>query len=138
MLRQLIARHIVWVDALNHNTLRLGEEARALLRGETTVNVRKRTAQKRRKKANRAASDPTLQDLTKEDLGLYEELRQWRSQRAKDLGKPPFVIFKDVTLIEIARSRPTDEDGLRQISGVGEKKLLNYGSDVIEMVKAHA
>ena len=138
VLRQLIARHIVWVDALNHNTLRLGEEVRALLRGETTVNVRKRTAKKRRKKADRAASDPTLQDLTKEDLELYEELRQWRSQRAKDLGKPSYVIFKDVTLIEIARSRPTDEDGLRQISGIGEKRLLNYGSDVIEMVKAHA
>ena len=133
VLRQLIARHIVWVDALNRNTLRLGAEAGRLLRGEMTVNVRKRTAEKRRRKEPGAA-DPTLQELSARDREIYEELRQWRSRTAKDLGKPPYVIFKDVTLLEIARERPSNEEDLRQITGVGEKKLLNYGEAVLEIV----
>ena len=136
VLRQLIARHIVWVDALNRNTLRLGAEAGRLLRGEVTVNVRKRTAEKRRRKTS-SASDPTLQELSRRDREIYEELRQWRSRTAKDLGKPPYVIFKDVTLIEIAKERPSNEDELRQISGVGAKKLLNYGEDVLEIVRTY-
>ena len=75
-----------------------------------------------------------MQELSARDREIYEELRQWRSRTAKDLGKPPYVIFKDVTLLEIARERPSNEEDLRQITGVGEKKLLNYGEAVLEIV----
>ena len=50
------------------------------------------------------------------------------------MGKPSYVIFKDVTLLQIAWERPSNEEDLRQITGVGEKKLLNYGEAVLEIV----
>ncbi|EJX08116.1 protein containing Helicase and RNase D [gut metagenome] len=75
-----------------------------------------------------------LASLSLRNQKLFEALRQWRSQTAKCLGKPPYVIFKDTTLLEIAVEHPASEDELRQISGVGEKKLLNYGEDVLQIV----
>ena len=75
-----------------------------------------------------------LASLSKKNQRLFDALRQWRSQTAKSLGKPPYVIFKDATLLEIAVEHPTSENELRRISGVGEKKLLNYGDAVLKIV----
>lgn len=50
------------------------------------------------------------------------------------MGKPPYVIFKDATLLEIVRERPTTLEALRRVSGIGEKKLVNYGDAVLEIV----
>ena len=69
---------------------------------------------------------------------VNEALRQWRSDEAKSLGKPPYVIFKDATLLEIVRERPTSLEALRRISGVGEKKLVNYGDAVLDIVAAES
>ncbi len=135
LLRQLIARHVVWVDSMQRNTLRLGEGARLLLRGELKVSVRKRTAEKRRRKSGTPSSDQLLLNLSDDAKRLFEALRQWRSRMAKELEKPPYVIFKDQTLLIIATERPATEDALRQISGIGEKKLANYGEEVLKIVR---
>ncbi|MFU0842157.1 MAG: DNA helicase [Burkholderia sp.] len=139
VLRQLIARHAVWVDPFAHNTLRLGENAKALLRGEMTVSVRRRTAEQRRRKSRSGAENSALLgELSKRSRDLFEALREWRSETAKSLGKPPYVIFKDTTLIAIAKERPADDEALRCISGIGEKKLANYGDDILRIVAENA
>jgi ATP-dependent DNA helicase RecQ len=139
VLRQLIARHAVWVDPFAHNTLRLGERAKALLRGEMTVSVRRRTAEQRRRKSRSGAQNSAmLSELSKRSRDLFEALREWRSETAKSLGKPPYVIFKDTTLIAIAKERPADDEALRCISGIGEKKLANYGDDILRIVAENA
>ncbi len=134
VLRQLIARHIVLVDALNHNILQLGPLAGKLFKKEIEVGVRKRVVERRKRNTSSERSAALLANMSLRSQKLFEALRQWRSQTAKDLGKPPYVIFKDTTLLEIANERPATEDELRQISGVGEKKLLNYGDDVLRIV----
>ena len=134
VLRQLIARHIVLVDALNHNILQLGPLAGKLFKKEIEVGVRKRVVERRKKKTSSERSAALLANMSSRSQKLFEALRQWRSLTAKELGKPPYVIFKDTTLLEIANERPATEDELRQISGVGEKKLLNYGDDVLRIV----
>lgn len=134
LLRQLIARHIVWVDPLQRNALRLGGSARALLRGELPVHVRKRITTKRREGQARSQLNGVIQAFSKRERAMYEDLRAWRSEMAKVMGKPPYVIFKDSTLIDIVKVRPQSPEELRSISGVGEKKLQNYASEVLQIV----
>ncbi len=73
-------------------------------------------------------------ELEGEDLVLFEQLRQWRSEVARRQGGPAFTIFNDATLSEIARRRPADLRALRAIKGVGPSKLDSYGDDVVEIV----
>lgn len=58
--------------------------------------------------------------------------------RRRASASPPYVIFKDATLLEIVRERPTSPEALRRISGVGEKKLVNYGDAVLDIVAAES
>jgi DNA helicase-2/ATP-dependent DNA helicase PcrA len=65
---------------------------------------------------------------------LFDELRRWRSERAKDQGVPAYVVFHDATLAAIAERRPRDRAGLAGISGIGPKKLELYGDDVLRIL----
>ena len=63
-------------------------------------------------------------------------MRAWRRDRAKEQGVPPYVIFQDKTLVEIAIQCPRDEHELGRINGVGSGKLDRYGKAVLEALKA--
>ena len=65
---------------------------------------------------------------------LFEALRAWRAGEAKSQAVPPYVIFHDATLREIAAVRPASLDELGQIKGVGASKLQRYGTEVLEVV----
>ncbi|MDP1906925.1 MAG: HRDC domain-containing protein, partial [Hyphomicrobium sp.] len=62
-------------------------------------------------------------------------LREWRAGVAKEHGVPTYVVFHDATLAELARSRPTTEAGLAQISGIGTRKLERYGAALLELLR---
>ncbi|MFJ9593057.1 ATP-dependent DNA helicase UvrD2 [Streptomyces virginiae] len=65
------------------------------------------------------------------DEGLYERLRDWRADRAKEQGLPPYCVFTDKTLMAIAEAAPSEAGELAMISGVGGRKLDRYGADVL-------
>ncbi|MEV4332166.1 ATP-dependent DNA helicase UvrD2 [Streptomyces sp. NPDC049597] len=65
------------------------------------------------------------------DEALYERLREWRSDRAKELGQPAYCVFTDKTLMAIAEAVPDTEGELAGISGVGGRKLERFGADVL-------
>ncbi|WTY68741.1 ATP-dependent DNA helicase UvrD2 [Streptomyces sp. NBC_01410] len=65
------------------------------------------------------------------DEALYERLREWRSDQAKELGQPAYCVFTDKTLMAIAEAVPGSEGELAQISGVGGRKLERFGADVL-------
>ncbi|WP_405794968.1 ATP-dependent DNA helicase UvrD2 [Streptomyces sp. NBC_01506] len=65
------------------------------------------------------------------DEALYERLREWRSDQAKQLGQPAYCVFTDKTLMAIAESVPGDDGELSRISGVGGRKLERFGADVL-------
>ncbi len=73
--------------------------------------------------------------LEGEALGLFEALRAWRRGEAARQGVPPYVIFIDQTLVEIARARPRSREALSAINGVGLGKLDRYGAAVLEVVR---
>jgi superfamily II DNA helicase RecQ len=74
--------------------------------------------------------------LAPADQALFEELRRWRTGKARARGVSAFVILTDRTLREIAVTRPSDENGLAQITGVGPNKTVQYGEDILGLVQS--
>jgi ATP-dependent DNA helicase RecQ len=132
LLRQLIAQHLVDVDYERFNVLRLTEASRAVLRGEQTVELRRQLAAAgRRTQKTKVAAGGSLDEAAQR---LFDRLRAWRAQVAREHGVPAYVVFHDGTLQAIARARPVSVDHLRAISGVGEKKLENYGAQLLALL----
>ena len=66
---------------------------------------------------------------------LFEDLKQLRTNFARDENVPPYVVFSDATLVEMATYLPHDEAEMRKISGVGDLKLEKYGADFLEVIR---
>ena len=71
------------------------------------------------------------------DEALFESLRQWRLEEARRRGVPAFIVFGNRTLKGIARSKPTTEDQLAAVSGIGPTKLAAHGEAVLAVIRAH-
>ncbi len=107
-------------DADNRPTLYVADRdaAKSVFAGDITVALREDpNVVKPRKKARKGAA-AAVSDLAPEDVGLFEKLRAWRFDKAKELGVPPYVIFHDKTLREIATVRPASVTVLKAVSGV--------------------
>src|SRR5215469_11270147 len=83
-------------------------------------------------KPNRKIAEAT--ELHPVARSLWEALRAWRLEEARRQELPPYVIFHDSTLIEVARRRPVSITSLATIPGAGASKLERYGSAIIEIV----
>lgn len=110
------------------------ETARALFAGNLSVSMRDDPFRKRRPRTGRKrVSVPVEASPGCEEDALYQALRAWRSDQARAMGAPPYVIFHDRTLREIALRRPRGVDELCGISGVGDTRARRY-ADAIERV----
>ncbi len=132
--RQLVAQGYLSVDVDGYGALRLTEKCRPLLRGEQRLELR-RTA--RPEKIEKGKGARKQQDLRAIDKPLFEALRTLRLGLAQEQGVPPYVIFHDTTLAEMARTRPATPDAMRDISGVGERKLERYGVRFLQEIARH-
>ncbi len=135
LLRQLIARHLVDVDFERFNVLSLTEASRTVLRGEDTIELRRQFAAAGRR-PNKGKAD-AAGGLDAAARALFERLREWRASVAREHGVPAYVVFHDGTLQSIALARPASIDQLRMISGIGERKLENYGTQLLALVAQH-
>jgi ATP-dependent DNA helicase RecQ len=72
------------------------------------------------------------------DQGLFEQLRLWRKTTADEKGVPPYVIFGDLTLRQMAFYLPQSEENFSRISGVGDEKLNQYGKILTAVIQAYA
>jgi ATP-dependent DNA helicase RecQ len=72
------------------------------------------------------------------DRGLFEEMRKLRYQLAQEGGVPPYVIFDDKTLRQLARVRPSAPEKMLRVSGVGETKLRKFGDRFLEVILAYS
>ncbi|PAP77772.1 RecQ family ATP-dependent DNA helicase [Rubrivirga marina] len=84
--------------------------------------------------SSRSASVAPSGELDADDEVLFESLRAWRAELARENGVPPYVVFNDKTLRAIAQSRPASEDEMLAVSGVGPAKWERYGADVLGLV----
>jgi len=134
ILRQLIHRGYLVQDIAAYSVLKLTEAARPLLRGEDTLQLARPRVreQAKKKKSMRAAAGSAPRDEA-----LFEELRALRKRLADAQGVPPYVIFGDVTLIQMARIRPLDDSALLGVTGVGQHKLDKYGAAFLDAIAAY-
>lgn len=116
--------------------LGLGDPAavREVYRGERRVRVRNEAETPARTRRSRKPREAAA-ELAPADQPLFEALRAWRGRAAKVQHVPPYVIFHDRTLAEIAAAKPGSRAALERISGVGEGKLARYGEAVLEVVR---
>ncbi len=105
--------------------------AREVFRGERRVVMRKIEDEPARRPRRRQKEPP----LSPADAPLFQALKAWRAGEAKAQHVPPYVIFHDRTLAEIAQARPGSRAALERISGVGEAKLAHYGEAVLSVVR---
>jgi ATP-dependent DNA helicase RecQ len=126
VIRQLLAQGHLLPDPDGHGGLVLAPSAAEVLRGAREVRFR---AETRRERA-RGRRSPAREDAATLDAAaqrLWEALRAWRLDEARRQELPPYVIFHDTTLIEVARRRPASLDALAEIPGIGRSKLDRYG-----------
>ena len=129
LLRQLIHHGYLEQDIANYSVLKLTEAARPLLRGEIELTISKlRVKPERKKKPERKIVGLEY------DLELFNLLRVRRKQIADRDGVPPYVVFGDASLAEMAATLPTDNEALLQVNGVGQTKLQRYGAEFIDVI----
>ena len=110
--------------------LKLTEAARPLLRGEQKLDL---VAPRIKAKAVKKKVRRKLEDLDY-DQDLFDALRERRKELATAAGVPPFIIFGDQSLAEMAAFRPVDLETMREINGVGELKLKRYGEEFLAVI----
>ncbi len=110
-------------------TIVLTEKSLEVLRGSERVELFKVTVKEDKKQKSLVS---TLAHEYEKDL--FGELKQVRTAFAREENVPPYVIFSDATLIEMATYLPQTEDEMRKISGIGDLKLQKYGADFLEVI----
>jgi len=116
------------LEATEHGGLRLAGDARDILRGEAAVLIARGAAPVKAAKRSRAPALPS-------DDPLFDALRARRRELASEAGVPPYVIFHDATLREMAAARPCNLDELARIQGVGARKLEAYGEAFLRVIR---
>ncbi len=134
VVRQLLARGILVAQG-DYGTLAPGEQAAGVLRGETAVPLRKDTIG-RPVSSGRARKASAADALDAGDRGLFESLRAWRAETAREQGVPAYIVFGDATLRALAEHRPTSLADLDGITGIGAKKREAYGESVLAVIAA--
>ncbi len=129
-IRQLIHQGHLVQDIANYAVLKLAPSAREVLKGDAAVELAMpRKATRSAKKRKPAA---VIAELSEGEQLLFAELRQVRSQLAQAQGVPPYMVFGDKTLKQMAQNKPRNESSFLELSGVGKSKLLKYGAVFIE------
>ena len=135
VLRQLIHKGLLVQNITRHLVLQLTEAARPVLRGDQPLELAvPRTELLSAKKLRRRE----LELAQGEDATLFRELRKLRKQLAEEEGIPPYVVFNDATLLELAQFKPVTEADLLTINGVGYRKLERFGEAFLECIREHA
>ena len=132
---QLIAQDFLTQTSDEYPVLRLGPRSREVLRGFAEVTLRQPAVRKKERLPS-APERLRVADDGPYDRQLFEALRAWRRSEAEERGVPPYVIFSDKTLRELARSRPSTRYELLGIYGIGEAKLEAFGDAVIGVITA--
>lgn len=123
LLRQLVHLGYLRQDVADYSVLKLTERARPLLRGEEVLPLAKPRIPTVKKEAGETRGKKDLSC----DQALFQRLRALRKTIAEVAGVPPFVVFTDATLVELARVQPCDHAGLLRIGGIGAHKADRYG-----------
>ncbi len=133
--RELLRLGLLRQDAERFNVLETTSAGRDFLKNRSRIEVNKplvtgRLSREKREQQRRMTGAVSY------DESLFSRLREWRKNIAAERGVPAYVIFHDSTLQAIAQEKPTSMSGLSRIAGLGERKLAQYGDQLLAVIRA--
>ncbi|MGA2616675.1 MAG: RecQ family ATP-dependent DNA helicase [Thermoguttaceae bacterium] len=128
---QLLDQGLVSRTGDERPVLRLNEQSWAVLRGQAAVRLF------RPKKGKRQRTRYDEHSWEGADRNLFDRLRQWRRETALRRGMAPFMVLPDSVLQQLAILRPTQLEALRQVRGIGERRLADLGPELIRLIVTH-
>lgn len=136
--RQL-AEHLIQEGAIassadQYRTLHLTAQSKPILKGEQTITMPVSRVATQGPAKRRRGDDESLGPINE---ALFDQLRKLRKALADEQGVPPYVVFGDRSLRQMAQALPTDDDGFLAVSGVGQRKLEQYGQAFMDLIREH-
>jgi ATP-dependent DNA helicase RecQ len=132
---QLVGQGVLVQTSDEYPTLRLNEASWEVMKGKRRAQLVQPARRAKNEKSKSSRADVASWEGV--ERVLFETLRKWRFDLAKQTGKPPYVIFSDETLRQLARVRPSNNDSLRAIYGIGEAKLRDLGPLVLPIIQQY-
>ncbi|HEY2033676.1 MAG TPA: DNA helicase RecQ [Rhizomicrobium sp.] len=134
LIRQMAGDGLLRHDLQGYGGLEIAEKGHALLRGQGTFEARPIKPRARTKKDGRAAQ---IAEQSEADQTLIAALKALRMRLAKEKRVPPYVIFSDKSLIDMAQLRPRDDSEFGMVHGVGAAKLKEFGKVFLAAIREH-
>ncbi|MBN2626708.1 MAG: DNA helicase RecQ [Spirochaetales bacterium] len=132
---ELIGQEMIYQDTNRYNVLKMTDKGRKVLFGEETFFISDATASRDSSTGKDSLFRRTALDAGPVDEGLLLKLKDARKELAREKHVPPYIIFSDKTLAEMARLKPETGSELLEVSGVGEKKLEAYGEVFLPVIR---
>ncbi|HEV3205187.1 MAG TPA: DNA helicase RecQ [Gemmataceae bacterium] len=129
---QLLSQGVLEQEGAKFPVLRLNPGSWEVMKGQRTVRLLQPVRRKKAERPLQSRADTTSWEGV--DRELFEVLRGQRRVLADEKRLPPYFIFSDATLRELARVRPTTLDTMREVYGIGEAKLMEYGQTILKVI----
>ncbi|MDX2470536.1 MAG: DNA helicase RecQ [SAR324 cluster bacterium] len=129
----LVASEMIQIG--EYNALKLTAKSKGVLTGGQKVLLKSRHATLGKLEPSAPQKQKKSRSKTTSQNPLFLALKEYRSNKSKDLGVPPYVVASDKTLLEISEVRPTNKAEMLGITGIGEKKYDSFGQDFLELVE---
>ncbi|RDV25517.1 DNA helicase RecQ [Alteromonas aestuariivivens] len=126
IINQLIHQGLIRVDIVANAALRLTEAARPVLKGEAPLQLASPRLEFKPERKSKAPENY--------DRALFKRLKHLRKALAEEHGVPPFVVFSDATLADMASKQPTHSAAMLEVSGIGQTKLSRYGDAFMQLI----
>lgn len=136
---ELASRGVLIIDTANYNAVSLTPSSYPILKGQQQVMLSDIFKPRPKKVTSMATSASTAIKYNQNDVdqNLFEKLRQLRKELASQAGVPPYVVFADTSLTDMAIQLPTTLDQFNNIHGVGQQKLEKYGQIFIDTINKY-
>ena len=131
VIRQLIHLGFATQNIARHSALQLTEAARPVLRGEVPLQLAVPRVQVLKPRVAQKSYAGNY------DRKLFAKLRKLRKAIADEANVPPYVVFNDATLIEMAEQMPTSPGEMLSVNGVGTRKLERFGMEFLGLIRSH-
>ena len=127
---QLVGQDLLAIDGGEYPVVKIGSQARGVLHGDAEPRLI-RTISKSEHRKQVVQFEATAHA----DVALFEELRSLRKQISQAAGVPPYIVFTDNVLLEMSASRPSNEEKMLAIPGIGNAKMESYGPSFLEAIR---
>ncbi len=138
IVRQMFVAELIDEQHSEFNTLILTKKAIEFLKSNQTLQVREDVLFRQTNSSTSRNKKPKPSyNFEIQDEQLFDNLRQWRKNKASSLGKPAYIIFGDRTIADLVNQMPENTEQLSRVHGLGNSKISKYGAELLEILKSN-